>query len=241
MTIQPVATEKIAEIGHAGLVDYAQHWLELAGEQLRSLVLYGPVVSGQLTRPGMLAHNVAVLAAVDLELLRQLARQGPRFAKRRIAAPIIMTPDYIRQSLDTFPLELIEIQRHHVTVYGEECFEDLIIEAEHVRLQCERELKILQIGMRQGLLAAAGKKRLLSELETTASESLLRTIRGLLWLKGEKELDGPEDLLLGIEQHLGHPFNAVRAIVQSESAQGWDQFVALYEDLDILREKADAW
>ena len=76
-----------------------------------------------------------------------------------------MTPDYIRSSVDTFPLELIEIQQMHLTLFSEVSFDELTFQDGHVRLQCERELKALLIGLRQVLLASAGEEKFIGVLE----------------------------------------------------------------------------
>ncbi|MCH5374021.1 MAG: hypothetical protein JJ992_08595 [Planctomycetes bacterium] len=241
MEIRSAVADRLAAAVRESAVDYARYWQELAGEQLRSLIFYGPVVTPRFSSNRHAARSLAVLSKVDLDLIRRLALDGKRFGKRGLAAPIIMTPDYIRDSLDTFPLELIEIQRHHATLLGDDFFCELEFQPEHVRLQCERDLKTLLIGMRQGLLASAGRDKLLGRLETAAAETLLRTLRGLLWLKGQGDADGPDELLGGVESLLNRQLSTVRAVLQGTRGEGWGQFVALYEDLEILREKADGW
>ena len=67
--------------------------------------------------------------------------------KAKIAAPLIMTQDYIQNSLDSFPLEFLEIQQHHLCLFGQDSFAELSFYQPHLRLQCERELKSMLIGM----------------------------------------------------------------------------------------------
>lgn len=241
MEIPTTAVERVASPVRAAVLEYVQHWQSLAGSSLRALAFFGRVVTLHFDKRQHLAENVAVLSADDLGMLRRLATAGKRFGKRGIAAPIVMTPDFIRDSLDTFPLELIEIQQQHVLLAGEDFFGELRFEAEHVRLQCERELKTLLIGMRQGLLAAAGREKELHPLQQSAVESLLRTLRGMMWLKGQFDPAGPEDLISGVEQMLDRELTAVQSVLLGTGDKGWNQFVALYEDLEILRKKADAW
>lgn len=241
MEIDAAALERLPAGFRDAARRYADHFRELADDRLRALAFYGPVTMPGFDEGRDPAWNIAILEPADLDLLRQLARDGRRFAKKGIAAPVIMTPEYIRDSLDTFPLELIEIQQHHVTLVGRAPFGELRFEAEHVRLQCERELKMLLVCMRQGLLAAAGHERALAQLEVVAAQTLIRTLRGMLWLKDRTDLNGSDEILSAIEQLVDRELSAVRAVGNPATGKGWDHFVALYEDLEYLRRKADAW
>ena len=175
----------IADPMRLPLERYASLIRELAGANAQALTLFGAIAAGTFDLGRHVARNVLILEEVELSLLRRLAEHGAKFGKERIAAPLVMTADYIKASLDTFPLELIDIQQNHITVFGNDYFDDLEFEDGHVRLQCERELKAILIGLRQGLLAAAGREKFVGALEQDVGEGLLRTLRGLLWLKGQ--------------------------------------------------------
>lgn len=241
MVVELRQMERIAGAVRDAVRDYACDVCEIVGDRLAGLTIYGSAVSGEFDHLRDVVRSVLVLDAVELARLRDLARRGRRFGKRRIAAPIIMTPEYLRDSLDTFPLELIEIQDHHATLAGEEHFDDLAFQPEHVRLECERELKTLLIGLRQGLLAAGGKEKLLGELGAGAADTLARILRGLVWLKGQKEPPSRQDLLAKTEDLVGRALPGMRAAIERRGDRGWDPFVRLYEDLEALRRKADAW
>jgi hypothetical protein len=62
---------------------------------------------------------------MDLKFLKFLAPLGKKFGRKRIAAPLIMTPEYIDTSLDVFPIEFFNIQQLHLTVYGDDIWLDL--------------------------------------------------------------------------------------------------------------------
>ena len=149
------ALERVSGPMRQPLEQYTQLVKELAGENARALTLFGAIAAGVFDPNRHTVRNVLVLERVDLSFLRRLGEHGVKLGKARIAAPLIMTPGYVKASLDTFPLELLEIKQNHVTVFGDDYFDDLAFDDAHVRLQCERELKAILIGLRQGLLAAA--------------------------------------------------------------------------------------
>jgi hypothetical protein len=108
-------------------------------------------------------NSVIVLHSLDLKFLEHLAPLGKKHGKKRVAAPLIMTPAYIDASLDVFPMEFLNIKLLHHTLLGDDIFRDLQIKKPDLRRQCERELKVRLIGLRQGYLAASGDRKILAK------------------------------------------------------------------------------
>jgi predicted nucleotidyltransferase len=128
-------------------------------------------------------NSLVVLKAMDLRVLAFLAPLGKKYGKKRIAAPLVMTPEYIKTSLDAFPVEFLDFKLIHKTVYGSDLLRDLRIDLPHLRLQCERELKTKLIGLRQGYISSLGKKDAIAAVlvrSFTGSMALFRAIISLL-------------------------------------------------------------
>ena len=213
---------------------------EVLGPSLISVTLYGEVVTGGFDRRLHAVRSVLVLQAVELPVLRRLAGYGPRLGKSGMTAPIVVTPKYIQDSLDTFPLEWLEIQQQGVAVMGPDHFSSLSFEAAHVRLQCERELKRILVGLRQSLLAATGKESVVSLIERDASEGLMRTLRGMLWLQGRREHQPAEIVAQEVEKLVGEKLEGIRAALERSARHDWNEFDCLYADVETLMGKADA-
>lgn len=214
---------------------------ELAGENAKSLSLIGAIAAGSFDANRHTARSVLVLEKVDLSMLRRLAEHGAQLGKDRIAAPLVMTPAYIEASLDTFPLELIEIKQNHVTLFGPDFFEELKFEEPDVRLQCERELKSVLIGLRQGLLASAGREKVLGAIDAQAGEKLIRTLRGMLWLKGKQEGKPAQEVVADAEALLDRKLPGLRIALDPSVERTWSKFEQLYDDVAALGEMANAW
>ncbi len=241
MADELTALDRLAEPYREPVRAYAGLTREIARDNARALTLFGAIAAGTFDPGRHVIRSVLVLGSVDLSILRRIAEHGSKLGKHRIAAPLIMTPEYIRASLDTFPLELIEIGQMHLTLFGQDHFADLSFDDAHVRLQCERELKVILIGLRQGLLAAAGREKVIAELETSVAENLMRTLRGLLWLKGQRQAKPAGDVLGEIEQLTEHRLPGVRTAIDATAAHGWPEFDSLYADIQALGEVADGW
>ena len=104
---------------------YAERLRELGGTNVLSLLVFGSIAAGTFDPGHHTARSVLVLQMVDLEMLRQLAKEGAKLGKASIAAPLIMTPEYIEASVDVFPLEFLEIQQCHFCVFGPDHFDGL--------------------------------------------------------------------------------------------------------------------
>jgi hypothetical protein len=213
---------------------------QLAGDGLAAVVAFGNILSRDFESGDALARTVAVFREVDLDVLRRFSEYGPNLGRNRITAPLIMTPQFIDASRDSFPLELLEIRQTHVILAGDDFFSNLELENEHIRLQCERELKRLQMRMQQGLLAAAGHEPSIEMLEMDISEHALRTLMGLLWLKGRRESMQGIEIVSACEKLTRAALTGLRAGMDHGVEHGWKQFQALYQDIEALAAIANA-
>ena len=109
------------------------------------------------------------------------------------------------------------------------------------RLQCERELKSILISLRQGLLAAAGRHSFLEAVAIELGEKLVRTMRGMLWLKGRKEAKPAAAVVAEVEGLTDRRLDGVRAALDSGADHGWSEFEKLYEDVASLGNTVDGW
>ncbi len=241
MAVDELKLDGVADGMRAALRDYCDLLHDLGGSNIRSLALFGSISTAAFDSTQHVARSVLIQEHVDLDFLQRLAPHGPGLGKQSIAAPLVMTPQYIEASLDTFPLEFIEIQQQHLTVVGEDYFSDLPLNEGHVRLQCERELKTVLIGMRQGLLASAGSDKFLEALERDVGEGFIRTLRGLIWLKGQRDAKSPDEIVAEVERIAGREMPGVRRARDPNAAHGWNEFELLYEDVQKLGAMVNDW
>jgi hypothetical protein len=213
---------------------YASLVGRLAGDNLLGLTLFGVSLTDEFDPKTASISSVVVLGRVELSFLRRLADEGLKLGKNRVAAPLIMTPEYIADSLDSFPLELIEIHQMRATVLGEDHFADIDPQPEHVRLQCEREFKRILVRLRQGLLAAAGRQNVLVELLADIGQHVRRTLSGLLWLVGMREFKSGTEALSEVERISGKRFDGVRHVLRVGLPPETGTLDRLYAEIEVL-------
>jgi len=166
--------------------DITADYKEVFGEDLVSMVLYGSAAGGDY-RPGRSDVNfLIVLTEAGIESLDRAFKTVERWRKRYVAVPLFVTETYVQSSLDVFPIEYLDMQRRHVTVYGPDVLEGLSFDSEHVRLQCEREIKGKLLLLREGYLETGGKARGLKELIAQSLPAFAAIFKALLYLQGKE-------------------------------------------------------
>lgn len=155
-------------------------------ENIHSIHVVGSAVTEDFSEKTSDINSVFVLEKMDLKFIELLAPFGKRYKKKGIAAPLIMTPEYINNSLDVFPIEFLDFKHIHETVYGEDILNDIDIKMDDLRHQCEREVKSKLIGLRQGYISSQGDKKLLVERFSASINGYMPLFRGIIFLMGRE-------------------------------------------------------
>ena len=178
-------------------------------------------------------NSVIVLGKMDLLFLEHLAPLGKKYGKKRVAAPLIMTPEYITTSLDVFPIEFLNIKMLHHTVYGEDLLGEIEIKPSDLRQQCERELKAKLIGLRQGYLSSMGDRKILTDTFVNAISGYIPLFRGIILLFG-KEPPIKNDAVLDVLQTVsGINTDVFRAVLKEKKTReklSIEKLNTLFED-----------
>lgn len=151
-----------------------------SGSNLLAAILYGSA-AGSTYLPGRSDLNVLLLVTrVNLESLTAAHNVAQRWRRYRLR-PLLMTPADLRSSLDVFAVEFADLQHAHVVLRGEAPFADLTIHPDHLRLQCEAELKRHLMKFRNAVVAG-GTGRSLDALLAGSITGLLPVWKALLRL-----------------------------------------------------------
>ncbi len=156
------------------------------GSNVHSFHIVGSAVISDYNEKLSDINSLAVLHNLDLKFIAFLAPLGRKCGKKRIAAPLVMTPEYIRRSLDVFPVEFLDFKLIHQTIYGSDILKDLQIDMPHLRLQCEREIKTKLIYVRQGYISSLGKKEHLDTVLVRSITGSMAFFRAIITLLGKE-------------------------------------------------------
>lgn len=154
------------------------------GDDLLSIILYGSGASGNYV-PGKSDLNfLMILSEEGIDDLGRAMKTVARWRKRRVAIPLFMTKSYATLSLDSYPIEFLNMKKNHVLVFGEDILNELSIDPHHLRLQLERELKGKTILLREGFLETEGQVKRIQNLIKVSLTAFISLFNALLYLKG---------------------------------------------------------
>ena len=228
------ALQALSPKRRAALERFREHLSEQFGAQLLAVELVGPALDDPAST--RTPDTVVVLAGDDLDKLRQFARLGRGLARDGVNAPLVLTPELISTSLDTFPLEFIDMQARHRLIHGQDFLSSLQFTPADVRLQCERELKTAAMTMRQRTLHDHAPT---SWPAQDIAEHTVRVLRGYLHMHRFPAGTTTRDVVSVAASQLGLGLQAVLAA--HGGAASWDDFQGLFRDITALGAAANAW
>lgn len=176
------------------------------GTGLISVVLYGSAAGADF-HPGVSDINLLLLVEritrLELEALRELVR---RFRRVRLAVPLLLTPEDVRDSLDVFPIEFLEFKEKRKVLHGPDFLENTEIGLGNLRHECEHELRGRLIRLRQSFMEGRPTKAFLRGLLLSAHQSNVPAFRAALRLKRVSPPLGRDEIFseLSREFHLDH-------------------------------------
>jgi hypothetical protein len=156
----------------------------LFGDDLLGIILYGSA-TGQDYHPGKSDINfMIILTEPGIERLDRAFDTVKKWRKRKVATPLFLTENYVKTSLDVFPIEYLNFQRHHTLVHGKGILADLPLKRQFIRLQCEREIKGKLLLLRHAFLESGGKGRAMKDIISQSLGAFAAISEALLYLKG---------------------------------------------------------
>src|SRR4030042_5691529 len=153
---------------------------------VHSIHIVGSSITEDFSEKTSDINSIFLVKEMDLKFVELIAPLGKRYHKKGIAAPLIMTPEYIKLSLDVFPIEFLDFKLIHETVYGEDILKDVEIDLLDLRSQCEREIKTKLIGLRQGYISSKGDKTVITEHIVSYITGYIPLFRGIIFLLGKE-------------------------------------------------------
>ena len=176
--LKPIAAKKIKP--------FIDEILDKYSDKIHSIHVTGTAITDDFNEKTSDVNSLFVLKKMDLKFLELIAPLGKKYGKNRVAAPLIMTPEYIKRSLDVFPIEFLNFKLVHSTVFGEDILGDIEINRLDLRHQCERELKTKLIWLRQGYISSFGNRKTLTEGFVHSITDYIPLFRGIIVLFGKE-------------------------------------------------------
>lgn len=167
-------------------VPLTQDYLQVFGNDLISLMLYGSAAAGFYVKGKSDINILAVLTPEGISRLEDGFALVKHWKKRNLSVPLVMTKAFIESSLDAYPIEFLNLKNNSILIYGENVLAPLNFKAEDLRLQIERELKSKIVLLREGYLESAGAARPLRLLISKSVTAFVAIFNAMLYLHQSK-------------------------------------------------------
>ena len=186
------------------ILDAARAWLAPVREALGHDFLAGFLTGSVLMQgfdPKHSKINVVVVAReLPPETLDRLRESMPAARKAPHFDPLLLTRRQIDNSLDSFPIEWLEMGERHMTLEGDDVLAGLEVPNTYLRLQCEHDLRSKHILLRQAYLASGHKALALKDVLKGSASSFATLFRTLLRLRGEITPASPAQVIEKLAQ-----------------------------------------
>jgi hypothetical protein len=152
------------------------------GQELVSVALYGSAAGSEFINKHSNINFLIVLRNTDCQHLRKatdIVRKFPLFET------VFMTEQYITSSTDIFPIEFLDMNENHYLLFGKDCLRSIQIDTSNLRFQCEQELKIKLLSLKNAYLRINKDRSALRNLLFKSITSILHVSRNLLRLKNK--------------------------------------------------------
>ena len=151
-------------------------------ERLSSVILYG---SCAVDNCNISVSDINLMVIINDLVAADLKKANPLmkdWMKTKHPLPIFMDREEWFSSCDVYPIEYSDIKERYKILYGENIVDNLYINKNDLRLQCEHEVKDLIIRLRQTYLAKSSDKKAIEELIKKSSKSFVAIFRAILRL-----------------------------------------------------------
>ena len=226
---------KIPEKPEEILDEITSDYKKLFGENLISIILYGSAARGEYVKKKSDINFLIVLKEDGLDLLVDSLQTVKKWRKKAVSIPLFLTEEYIKSSLDSFPIEFFNIKQNYKVIFGKDILKDISINKKELRLRLEREIKGKLIHLREAFFESADDKRKLAVLFSVSLGAFLSMFPAILHIIGVDVPDKRNILIdktvevLGINKEL---FNKILDIKfgrykfsKNEGREIWEKYI----------------
>lgn len=203
------------------LRNMVQGLAETVGERLEAVILYGSAARGDYQKKTSDFNLIIVVKDLKPSTLKVMSPLLGRWVRRGQPFPRLFSPALITESADVFPIEFLDIRSNRVILHGRDPFADIEIHLDHLRLQCERELREKMMRLREGFIEARGRAQGLKRLLTASYTTFIALFRGCLHLLGSEVPVHNREVVAAFCETAGiekEPFDRVDSLKRGEDA-----------------------
>ncbi len=172
----------IRERDKDALSKFVREVMRILREEIYSIILYGSSVKRNFF-PGSSDLNVLlVLRCICPQLIIKVAPTLKRYSAKDKISTTVHDKEEIENSLDVYPIKFLDIKKYHLILYGEDIFKDLAIDPSNLRIDLERQIREIAIGIRRDYIFSSHTSADMRKIVVKSFSSLSHLMAALLYL-----------------------------------------------------------
>ena len=193
--------------------EFVRRVREAGGSNVESVVLFGSAVAGDFHEGLSNVNLMCILRDSSLRALHALSPAAKWWDGKKQTPPLCMTKEELQRSIDVFTIELIDMQRHHRVLFGDDPLKDLRIPMDLHRVQVEYELREKLILLRQHLMLADANEARLWEVVLRSVSSLSTLFRHTLIALGDSASTSRREAIAALAQRVGFDSGSILKVL----------------------------
>ena len=129
--------------------DFINDTKSVFSNDLISVLITGSAAKGEYIRKKSDINFIIVLTEEGMKKIPDFLKISKKWAKANVSVPLFLYKEYIKSSLDSFPIEFLNIKNNSRIIFGDDITNIIEIDKNDLRLQVEREIKGKLLQLRQ--------------------------------------------------------------------------------------------
>jgi len=175
---------------------FTSDWRSMYDQELVSIILFGSGAAGTYVPKKSDINFLIVLTDTGIARMAKSFDLIQKWQKCNVALPLVMTMTYLKNSLDSFPIEFENMRRHYQVIHGQDVLAGLSIERGNLRLQAEAQIKGKLLHLRESFLGTRGNRREIEKLIRISLPAFANVFSVLLRLKGDEVPRSRDQIIL---------------------------------------------
>ena len=196
------------------IAEFTKRLERAGGPNLLSAVLYGSAVTDEFHEGFSDLNVLCILRDASADALKKLSPAATWWAKQKNPPPVILAASEVARDVEIFPIELLDIQRHHRLLSGENVIGQLQVPMGLHRIQLERELRTKLQLLRQRYAAIAGNQRQSVELMVNSLSGIVTLFRHAFLAAGTEPPPDRTHMIRAIARRAGFEETAFNHLFQ---------------------------
>jgi predicted nucleotidyltransferase len=189
------------KVPHAELSEFVSRLQKAAGANLVSVILYGSAATNEFDPEFSDVNLMCVLRETSFSALEALLPAVAWWNGKKRRPPLLMSREELERSADVFSIEMIDMQKRHRVLSGEDVLAALKIPMHLHRAQVEYELREKLILLRQRLLVAMNDPKQMWELLLSSLPTFATLFRHVLIAQGKEVPSTKREVVKTVAAH----------------------------------------